>query len=129
MKQYALVEQAEKVANNIGLTNLKAHDALTDAVWHYVLFKFLMTKVENSAEKLAELTSTPMLLEKISFGRYKNKTFEEVMTKDPQDMVWMYVNVSKDWMDLDHTLEHWLKTKEYFWKKAQKERKNMVYFD
>jgi hypothetical protein len=51
------------------------------------------------------------------------------MIKDPHDMVWMYVNVAKNWLDLDHTLTHWLKTKEYFWKKAQEERNNMVYFD
>jgi DNA polymerase III epsilon subunit-like protein len=54
MKQYGLESQAEKVAKEIGLTDLEAHDALTDAIWHYILFKFLMTKVENSAEKLVE---------------------------------------------------------------------------
>ena len=122
MKQYCLESQAEEVAKDIGLGNLEAHDALTDAIWHYVLFKFLLTKVENSAEKLVELTSTPIMMEKVSFGKHKGKTFEEVMTKDPQDMVWMYVNVAKTWLDLDHTLTHWLKTKEYFWKQAQKER-------
>ena len=129
MKQYGLEEQAEKVAKSIGLANLEAHDALTDALWHYVLFKFLMTKVENNVEKLVELTSTPILLEKISFGKYKNKTFEEVMRRDPEDMVWMYVNVSKDWIDLDYTLTYWLKTKEYFWKRAQKDRSESSWFD
>ena len=129
MKQYGLDGQAEKVAKEIGLTDLEAHDALTDAIWHYVLFKFLMTRVENSAEKLVELTSTPMMLEKVSFGKHKNKTFEEVMIKDPQDMVWMYVNVAKNWLDLDHTLTHWLKTKEYFWKMAQEKRNESSWFD
>jgi len=129
MKQYGLDGQAENVAKEIGLTDLEAHDALTDAIWHYVLFKFLMTKVENSAEKLVELTSTPMMLEKVSFGKHKNKTFEEVMIKDPNDMVWMYVNVAKNWLDLDHTLTHWLKTKEYFWKMAQEKRNESSWFD
>jgi hypothetical protein len=85
--------------------------------------------MENSAKKLLELTSTPMMLEKISFGKHKNKTFEEVMLKDPNDMVWMYVNVAKNWLDLDHTLEHWLKTKEYFWKIAQDKRSESAWFD
>ena len=129
IKQYKLENQAQKVANEIGLTNLEAHDALTDAIWHYVLFKFLMTKVENNAEKLVELTSTPIMLEKVSFGKYKGKTFEEVMLKDPNDMVWMYVNVAKNWVDLDHTLTHWLKTKEYFWKIAQEKRSKSAWFD
>ena len=129
IRQYSLEEQAQKVATVVGIMDLEAHDALTDAIWHYVLFKFLMTKVENNVAKLVELTSTPMMLEKISFGKYKNKTFEEVMQKDPQDMVWMYVNVAKTWEDLDHTLEYWLKTKEYYWKMAQKQRSKSAWFD
>ena len=126
---YGLEIKAEKVAKDIGLNDIKAHDALSDALWHYVLFKFLMEKVDDDIEKLVTLTQTPMLLEKISFGKHKNKSFEEVMLHDPSDMVWMYVNVSKDWMDLEYTLTHWLKTKEYFWKKAQEERKSIVYFE
>jgi len=127
--QYRLESKAEKIAKEIGLEDIKAHDALSDALWHYVLFQFLIEKVNDDIEKLVTLTTTPMLLEEISFGKHKHKTFEEVMVKDPSDMVWMYVNVAKDWIDLEYTLTHWLKTKEYFWNKAQEERKNMVYFE
>ena len=127
--QYGLEAKAEKIAKDMGLNDIKAHDALSDALWHYVLFNFLMQKVDDDIEKLVTLTTTPMMLEIISFGKHKNKSFEEVMIQDPLDMVWMYVNVSKDWMDLEYTLTHWLKTKEFFWKKAQEERKNAVYFD
>ena len=127
--QYGLEAKAEKIAKDMGLNDIKAHDALSDALWHYVLFNFLMQKVDDDIEKLVTLTTTPMMLEIISFGKHKNKSFEEVMIQDPLDMVWMYVNVSKDWMDLEYTLTHWLKTKEFFWKKAQEERKNTVYFD
>lgn len=116
------MEHAERVATKIGLSDMKAHDALSDALWHYVLFELLLGKVSGSIETLVEMTETPMLLEKITFGKYKNKSFEEVMLKDPLDLVWMYVNIAKDWEDLDFTLTHLLKTKEYFWKKALKER-------
>jgi len=126
--QYSLMEHAERVARKIGLTELKAHDALSDALWHYVLFELLLGKVSGSIETLVEMTETPMLLEKITFGKYKNKSFEEVMLKDPLDLVWMYVNVAKDWEDLDFTLTHWLKTKEYFWKKALKEREENSFY-
>ena len=127
--QYGLEKKVEKIAKDIGLNDIKAHDALSDALWHYVLFQFLMEQAADDIEMLVTLTITPMMLEKVSFGKHKNKSFEEVMVHDPLDMVWMYVNVSKDWMDLEYTLTHWLKTKEYFWKKAQEERKNIVYFD
>ncbi len=128
ISQFGLNTETEKIAKNIGLNDIKAHDALSDALWHYVLFKFLMGKVEDDIERLLTLTTTPMMLEKISFGKHKNKSFEEVMFQDPLDMVWMYVNVAKDWIDLDHTLTHWLKTKEYYWKMAQEQRKEMSWF-
>lgn len=122
LAQYNLMGRAERLANKIGLSDIKAHDALSDALWHYVLFELLLEKVSSNIEELVVMTETPMLLEKIVFGKYKNKSFEEVMQKDPLGLVWMYVNIAKDWEDLDFTLTHWLKTKEYFWKKALEER-------
>lgn len=119
---YQLTERAETLAKQIGVDDITAHDALSDALWHYVLFELLLEKAGGDIEALVFLTSTPMLLEKITFGKYKNKSFEEVLLKEPLDLVWMYTTIATDWPDLEFTLEHWLKTKEYFWKKAQKER-------
>ena len=121
--KYELSTKAQSVAKKIGREDINAHDALSDALWHYVLFEFLLEKSEGEIEALVTLTETPMLLEKVTFGKYKNKTFEEIFAKDPIDLVWMYNNIALDWADLEFTLEHWLKQKEYFWKKAQKERK------
>ena len=123
IKQYKLITKAEKIAKEIGIGDINAHDALSDALWHYILFELLLKKVDGDINTLVKLTSTPILLDKISFGKYKNKSFEEVFLKDPLDFVWMYVNMAKEWPDLEFTLSHWLKTKEYFWKKAQKERR------
>lgn len=128
IRQFSLDTEAERIAKKIGLNDIRAHEALSDALWHYVLFNFLMKKVEDDIEKLVALTATPMLLEKISFGKYKNKSFEEVLLQDPLDLVWMYTNISIGWIDLDYTLTHWLKTKEYFWKIAQEKRKEMSWF-
>ncbi|PHS35204.1 MAG: hypothetical protein COB07_13290 [Sulfurovum sp.] len=128
LSQYGLISKAELLAKKIGLKDIKAHDALSDALWHYVLFDLLLERVEGDVNQLTEMTEALMLLEKITFGKYKNKSFEEVMLKDPLDLVWMYVNVAKDWEDLDFTLTHWLKKKEYFWKKALKERKENDFY-
>ncbi len=125
IKKYELEVKAQEVAKEIGLENIVAHDALSDALWHYVLYEFLLEKVDGDADTLVKITQTPIMLETISFGRYKNKTFEDVWKSDPHDFVWMYANVAKDWEDLDFTLMHWLKTKDYFWKKAQKEREQV----
>jgi len=122
IKQYGLDKKARSVAQEVGLERLDAHNALSDAIWHYLIFELLLEKVEGKAEVLVEMTAKPMLLEKITFGKYKGKTFEEMFEKVPLDFVWMYVNMAPEWPDLAFTLTHWLKQKEYFWKKAQKER-------
>ena len=123
--QYNLTSKAEAVAKRIGLTNITAHDALSDALWHYILFELLLEKVDGDIDSLVKITSEPLLLEVISFGKYKNKTFEEIFESDPLDFVWMYVNLAHDWVDLEYTLTYWLKTKEYLLTKAIKERKEM----
>jgi len=122
--KYELSKRALSVANKLGIKEINAHDALSDAIWHYVLFELLLEKVEGNIDTLVSLTSEPMLLEKITFGKHKNKSFEEIFTKEPLTLVWMYNTVAIDWPDLEFTLEYWLKSKEYFWKKATKERED-----
>ena len=123
--QYNLTSKAEAVAKRIGLTNITAHDALSDALWHYILFELLLEKVDGDIDSLVKITSEPLLLEVISFGKYKNKTFEEIFKTDPLDLVWMYVNLAHDWVDLEYTLIYWLKTKKYLLERAKKERREM----
>jgi len=120
--RYDLTPRAEAVAQKAGIDRLDAHDALSDAVWHYVLFELLLERVDGKIEKLVALTAEPMLLEKITFGRYKGKRFEEVFASDPLALVGMYSGIARDWEDLDYTLRHWLQKKDYFWKQAQKKR-------
>ena len=120
--EYDLMSNAQKIAKSIGLENIKAHDALSDALWHHVLFEFLLTKVDGDINSLVAITVKPLLLTKISFGKYRNKTFKEVLEQDPLGLVWMYNNVLIEWADLQYTIAYWLKTKEYLWKKAQRER-------
>ena len=120
---YHLTQRAETVAKQIGLKDLDAHDALSDALWHFVLYELLLERVEGDIDALVKLTAEPMMLEKITFGKHKGKSFQTLFEKSPLDLVWMYGNMAHDWPDLDYTLEHWLKQKEFFWTKAQKERK------
>ncbi|WP_457605971.1 exonuclease domain-containing protein [Nitratifractor sp.] len=117
-----LRERAERLAAKLGIEDLNAHDALSDALWHYVLFEYLRERVEGDLDRLVELTQTKMLLEKLPFGRHKGKSFEEVLQSDPEDLVWIYANSAPDWEDLHHTVLHWLEKKPYFYKKALRER-------
>jgi len=125
INRYGLIPKAVALGKRIGIEDINAHDALSDALWHYVLFEFLLERVNGDIDILVRLTEQPLLLEKISFGRHKNKSFEEVLEKMPSDLVWMYINMANEWPDLEFTLEHWLKQKKYFWDKAQKEREEV----
>jgi DNA polymerase III epsilon subunit-like protein len=127
--QYGLYRKERVEAERLGIGELKAHDALSDAFVDYLLFELLMEKVNGDADKLVELTETPILLEKITFGKYKNKnlTFEELFSTDPGDFIWMYTHLAREWPDLEYTVEHWLKTDPRYWKKAQEERKKILW--
>ena len=65
--QYNLTSKAEAVAKRIGLTNITAHDALSDALWHYILFELLLEKVDGDIDSLVKITSEPLLLEVVQF--------------------------------------------------------------
>ncbi len=122
--RYALTAKARALAKKIGLQDIDAHDALSDALWHYVLFTLLLDRVDGDIGRLVTMTAEPMLLEKISFGRHKGKSFKSVFNSDPLDLVWMYANMTDDWIDLEHTLGYWLRQKPYFWNKARKEKED-----
>ncbi len=121
--RYDLREKAERLAQRIGLENLDAHDALSDALWHYVLFGLLRERVEGDVARLVTLTAEPMMLEKITFGRDKGKSFAEVFEKNPGALVWMYAHMAREWPDLEYTTAHWLKQNAYFWEQAQNARR------
>ncbi len=129
--QYGLYQKEETAAQKMGIGEMRAHDALSDVLWHYLLFDLLLEKVEGDIDKLVLLTETPVLLEKITFGKYKNKnmTFEELFATDPGDFVWMYNHLARDWADLEYTVEHWLKTNPHYWKIALEERKKVLWSD
>ncbi len=128
--QYGLYKKEVEIAQELGIGEMRAHDAMSDVLWHYLLFELLLEKVDN-IDTLVTLTETPILLERITFGKYKNKnmTFEELFATDPGDFVWMYNHIAKDWADLEYTVKHWLKTDPRYWKMAQDERKKNSWFD
>ena len=126
--QYGLYKREKEFAKKLGIEELNPNDALSDAVWCYMLTEFLLEKVDGDMQKLVELTKTPVLLEKVTFGKYRNEgyTFEELFKIEPGYFVWLYNRLAREWPDLEYTVEHWLKTDPYYWKKAQEERKKLT---
>lgn len=76
-----------------------AHDALGDVLVLEKLFeklivlvkqKFGLEKDESAIEKMLTLTKKPVLLDKITFGKHKDKTFAEVAASDRGYLDWLY---------------------------------------
>ena len=121
--QYGLYKKETQILETLGLDSIKPHDALGDAILHYLLFNLLLEKVNGNIKELIDLTTKPILLEMVSFGKYKNKTsFEELFNSNPNYLVWIYANMNM-WEDLEHTVEFWLKKDARLWQRAREERK------
>lgn len=73
--------------------NLLFHDARFDVDATWSLLKHCSDKLGvklNDAKKLVEISNSPILLEKFSFGKYKGKTYKEVYNKDKSYFKWLY---------------------------------------
>ncbi len=122
--QYGLYKKEQEVAKKLGISEIKAHDAIGDALLHYMLFELLLERVEGDIEKLVTLSKTPVLLTKVTFGKYRNEdtTFQELFETNPSYLIWVYTNM-RMWEDLEYTVEFWLKKNPTLWKRAQDERR------
>jgi len=92
---------------------IKAHDAIGDVLILKLLLSKLVELVQqrfagvNPIAKLVELTRTPVLIKTFKFGKYKDKSIEEVARTDMGYLQWMYNNLSLD-EDLKYTLDQYL---------------------
>lgn len=89
---------------NLDVQAAVAHDALGDILILEKLFehlkKLIITKLnleseDQIIEKMIELTNAPVLLNTISFGKYRGKTFEEINQIDAGYLKWLYDSESK----------------------------------
>ncbi len=89
---------------NFDVPAATAHDALGDVIILEKLFEHLKKLVaekmdlkidEEVANKMIELTKTPILLNVINFGKYKGKTFTEITQIDPGYLQWLHDSESK----------------------------------
>jgi len=105
-----LYKNEESEANKLGIV-IKAHDAIGDVLILKLFMSALTKKVketypnENPMQKLVELTSEPVYMNKpLRFGKYKGKTVEDLVISDRGYIDWMRKN-----MDLDEDMQYTLK--------------------
>jgi DNA polymerase III epsilon subunit-like protein len=97
-----------------------AHDALGDVLVLEKLFERLLKKVmeteniskESAIDKMIEISSHPVLFKFMNFGKYKNKSLEEIAKTDAGYLRWL-LEQKKQNPDEE---EDWIYTLEYFLK-------------
>jgi len=94
-KEPALIEE-------LGVT-VRAHDALGDVVVLKLFLDHLLT--EQDLHEMIELCSAPIMLDIMTFGKHKGKSFEEIALNDRNSLQYMI-----DTFDLDTDLRHTMET-------------------
>lgn len=101
------------------LGELQAHDAIADVRVLECLFAYLFDHIKQDGDpdieikKMIELSTTPVLLKILMFGKYINQKFEDVVAKDVGYLEWLYnseikKNQEEQNEDLVYTLKYYL---------------------
>jgi len=106
-----LYKEEQKEADALGIV-VKAHDAIGDVL----ILKLLLTKLReavqaafphaNPVEKMVDLTNTPILIKTFRFGKYKDKSLEEVARADAGYLRWMLTSME----NLDEDMRYSINT-------------------
>lgn len=95
---------------------IQAHNALSDVVVMKLLLLKLLSKIqkknnllleEEAIELLIELSSTPILIKKFPFGKYKGEYIDEIAQSDYRYIEWMRDTLTLD-EDMKYTLDFYL---------------------
>ncbi len=85
----------EDVQHLIELRNV--HGAYADCVLTNKIYQsFIKTISANSIDDIRKHINTPKMLEVIPFGKYKNRTFKEILQVDPEYLYWMVKTYTKE---------------------------------
>jgi exodeoxyribonuclease X len=97
-----------------------AHDAEGDVNVLYAVFERLFSKVkeiegseEKAIEKMVEISQFPTIFNKFNFGKYKDKTLEEVLRDDRRYLEWLLNSK----LENEQNDEDWIYTLKYYLKK------------
>jgi len=91
-----------------------AHDAGGDVIVLAKVFEKMLADYmklsgcteESAIKEFTEITKKPILLKKMRFGKYKDRTFEDIMRSDKTYFEWLYKQEIEE--DLRHTISYWM---------------------
>jgi DNA polymerase-3 subunit epsilon/exodeoxyribonuclease X len=103
--ELGLYKEENAAAKSVGIT-LCAHSALSDALHLKLLYEQLLHCA--SLEELIKISSRPLLLQKLPFGKYSGRYIEEIAENDPAYLRWMMGNIDDMDEDLAYSIERYL---------------------
>lgn len=104
-----LYKHEQEEADKYGIV-IKAHDAIGDVLVMKLLLSKLVAEAKalypdtNPIKTLVELTKTPVFIETLKFGKYKDRKLAEIVNEDSGYIRWMRNNMDLD-EDLTYTLD------------------------
>jgi DNA polymerase III epsilon subunit-like protein len=110
-----LYKTEEQEAQTLGIT-IKAHDAIGDVLVMKLFLRELVKKCTSvypdydPLVKLADLTQTPVLINKFRFGKYKGQEIAAVAKEDIEYLQWMRSNMADLDEDMKYTLDKYIET-------------------
>ncbi|HIC44878.1 MAG TPA: 3'-5' exonuclease [Sulfurimonas sp.] len=102
-----LYKKEESLSTELGI-KLQAHRAKSDVLHVKLLYDSLLEYATLS--QLIDISSKPVLLEKFSFGKYKQRYIEEISQIDRAYLSWMRESLLDLDEDLAYSLDYYLKT-------------------
>ena len=103
--ELGLYKNEEIRAKEMGI-ELSAHRALSDAFHLQLLFETLQDYATLS--QLIDISASPVLLEKFSFGKYSGRYIEEIVSLDNSYIQWMLTSIEEMDEDLAYSLKYYL---------------------
>lgn len=100
-------KEAQEMQNYFGTQNVCPHSAISDVVALKLLYESLL-EIEPK-EKLIELSSKNVLLQKFEFGKYRGRYIEEISMYDRSYLEWILKNIDDLDEDLIYTIQRYLK--------------------
>ncbi len=100
-----LYRQEEAVAEALGIT-IRPHSALSDALHVKLLHEYLQELADNAT--LLTLSTTPVLIQKFHFGKYKGRYIEEIAMQDRGYLAWLLQQLDESDEDLRYSIEYYL---------------------
>ncbi len=93
-----------------------AHDAYGDIMVLEKLFTYLFTKMQQDSglgaketiAQMVNITMNPLLLKRITYGKHKGKTYEELSRLEPTYLVWIRDKKEGTSPDELFTIKHYL---------------------